>query len=204
MSEILNANPTIRNASDLPSRRRQASPHLSSKTSLGLFSSTVPASAYAPDPFTPSSSSESDNSDDDDTVEPIDVQEIYGKSPLLLQFEWSLPVTSDVDLASFDRIQFTGESAGVLFSSRTVQTTTMNDLLPNDRSSTIPATHEQLLARAFDYPAVPTGSVPMGGWAHSGPCMSIVQIHDLDFSPLLCKHPSNSNEQSNLGLVEIS
>lgn len=82
MSETLNANPTIRNASDLPSRRRQASPQSSSKTSLGLFSSTVPASAYAPDPFTRSTSSESENSDDDDTVEPIDEQEIYGGSPL--------------------------------------------------------------------------------------------------------------------------
>jgi len=86
MSEILNANPAIRNASDLPSRRRQASPHSSSKTSLGLFSSTVPPSAYAPDPFTLSTSSASENSDDDDAVEPIDEQEIYGRSPLFLQF----------------------------------------------------------------------------------------------------------------------
>ncbi|KAL8823193.1 MAG: hypothetical protein Q9191_006083, partial [Dirinaria sp. TL-2023a] len=79
MSEILNANPTIRNASDLPSRRRQPSPSSSSstKTSLGLFSSTVPASAYAPDPFLSPGSSDSEISDDDDTVEPIDEQEIY-------------------------------------------------------------------------------------------------------------------------------
>lgn len=78
MSEILNANPTIRNASDLPSRRRDGVAQ-TSKTPLGLFSSTVPPSAYLPDPFSPSQVSDSDGSDDDlDTVEPIDEQEIYG------------------------------------------------------------------------------------------------------------------------------
>ncbi|KAG7005866.1 hypothetical protein G7Y79_00017g042480 [Physcia stellaris] len=77
MSEILNANPTVRNTSDLPSRRRETSPHSSKQRTLGLFSSTVPASAYSPDPFTPSTSSDEENSDDDDIVEPIDEQEIY-------------------------------------------------------------------------------------------------------------------------------
>lgn len=83
MSEILNANPTIRNTSDLPSRRRQASPHSFKQNTLGLFSSTVPASAYSPDPFTPLLSSDEENSDDDDIVEPIDEQEIYGESRAL-------------------------------------------------------------------------------------------------------------------------
>ena len=87
MSEILNANPTIRNSSDLPSRRRQTSPHSSKQHALGLFSSTIPASAYSSDPFTPSTSSDEENSEDDDIVEPIDEQEIYGWSRALLCFE---------------------------------------------------------------------------------------------------------------------
>lgn len=75
MAEVLNANPTIRNASDLPSRRRQAHAQPSSTTPKGLFSSIVPPSAYLPDPFSPSSSSTSDQDDAD--IEPIDEQEIY-------------------------------------------------------------------------------------------------------------------------------
>ena len=78
MSEVLNANPTIRNASDLPSRRRQGNSQ-SSKTPSGLFASIVPASAHLPDPFLPPSSESEESSDDDDSVEPIDEQEIYGK-----------------------------------------------------------------------------------------------------------------------------
>ena len=82
MSEVLNANPTIRNASDLPSRRRQLSSQTSSKSPLGLFASTVPASAYAPDPFSPTTS-DPDNPDlADDSVDPIDEQEIYGIASL--------------------------------------------------------------------------------------------------------------------------
>jgi len=81
MSEILNANPTIRNASDLPSRRRLGDSQPSSKTPKGLFSSTIPAAAYLPDPFSPSTSSESELSDEEeDGVEPIDEQEVYGKT----------------------------------------------------------------------------------------------------------------------------
>lgn len=80
MSEVLNANPTIRSASDLPSRQLRTSPHSRSNgTSLGLLTSTIPSSAYTPDPFSPSSSlSDSDNEADSDAVEPIDEQEIYG------------------------------------------------------------------------------------------------------------------------------
>ena len=81
MSEVLNANPTIRNASDLPSRRRPSSsqhPHKSSRTPLGIFASTVPAAAYIPDPFSPSLPSDSESSgEEDDIEEPIDEQEIY-------------------------------------------------------------------------------------------------------------------------------
>lgn len=81
MSEILNANPTIRNASDLPSRRRLGDSQPSSKTPKGLFSSTIPAAAYLPDPFSPLTSSDSELSDEEeDGVEPIDEQEVYGKT----------------------------------------------------------------------------------------------------------------------------
>lgn len=81
MSEVLNANPTIRNVSDLPSRHGQISKRPSRKGSLGLLTSTIPSSAYTPDPFSsPSSSSDVGSSDDDDVVEPIDEQEIYGNS----------------------------------------------------------------------------------------------------------------------------
>ncbi|MCJ1262157.1 hypothetical protein MMC22_002027 [Lobaria immixta] len=80
MSDGFNANPTIRNASDLPSRRRQTSAHQpSSNASLGLLTSTIPPSAYIPDPFSPSppSSDEESSDEDADLVEPIDEQEIY-------------------------------------------------------------------------------------------------------------------------------
>ncbi|MCJ1403539.1 hypothetical protein MMC11_006762 [Xylographa trunciseda] len=76
MAEIQNANPTIRNASDLPTRRRRTSSPSTKKDPLGLFASTIPSSTYLVDPFDAAlHTSESDS--DDDTVEPIDEQEIY-------------------------------------------------------------------------------------------------------------------------------
>ena len=91
MSEVLNANPTIRNSSDLPSRRRQTSPHSSKQHTLGLFASTVPASAYSPDPFEPLTSSDEETSDDEHIVEPIDEQEIYGESRTLI-YAWTTAI----------------------------------------------------------------------------------------------------------------
>ena len=76
MSEILNANPTIRNASDLPSRRRHEDSHSQSKAPKGLFASIIPPEAYLPDPFEPQSPY-SEVSDEEE--EPIDEQEIYGR-----------------------------------------------------------------------------------------------------------------------------
>ena len=78
MSEILNANPTIRNASDLPSRRQHFSCQTSSKSPLGLLASTVPTYAYLPDPFSPAISDPENSDSEDDSVDPIDEQEIYG------------------------------------------------------------------------------------------------------------------------------
>ena len=84
MAEVLNANPAIRNPSDLPSRSRQGHAQASSNIPKGLFSSTVPPSAYLPDPFSPSSSSDPELFDDNDAaIEPIDEQEIYGNRQLL-------------------------------------------------------------------------------------------------------------------------
>ena len=81
MSEILNANPAIRSVSDLPSRRQRGNIQSASKTPKGLFTSTVPPSAYLPDPFFTSTISDSESADEDaDEVEPIDEQEIYGWS----------------------------------------------------------------------------------------------------------------------------
>ena len=78
-----NENPTILNASDLPSRRRQQKRILSSNPShggTGLLSSVAPV-GYASDPFTLQDlqRSEDDDSDGDDSiVDQIDAQEIYG------------------------------------------------------------------------------------------------------------------------------
>lgn len=80
MSEILNANPTIRNASDLPTRRQRNASQSSRQNTLGLFSSNIPSSAYLADPFSAASGSSSDSdSEEDSSSEPIDEQEIYGK-----------------------------------------------------------------------------------------------------------------------------
>lgn len=78
MSETLNANPTIRSATDLPSRRRQTDDSGTGHRPLGLLASAVPDAAYLPDPFSPRAFSDADSSSsDDDVVEPIDEQEIY-------------------------------------------------------------------------------------------------------------------------------
>ena len=80
MAEIQNANPTIRNVSDLPTRRRRTSSPSSKKRTLGLFANSIPSPAYLSDPFDTTRSASGSDSDDDDTLEPIDEQEIYGES----------------------------------------------------------------------------------------------------------------------------
>ncbi|KAI9759602.1 MAG: hypothetical protein M1835_000351 [Candelina submexicana] len=73
-----NANPTILNPSDLPTRRRQVAFQKAGEGKSALFGDIIPSSAYLNDPFTanPGSSTESE-SEDDDAAEPIDEQEIY-------------------------------------------------------------------------------------------------------------------------------
>jgi len=76
MADPQNANPTILNASDLPTRRRRASSHKSSPGGLSIFS--YPPPAYTEDAFSQSTNSKLDSdSDTDSIVEPIDEQEIY-------------------------------------------------------------------------------------------------------------------------------
>lgn len=80
-----NENPTILNASDLPSRKRQPKRTLSSSLATGLLSSVAPT-ACTNDPFVignvsdPLSNGDEDECDGDDfNVDHIDEQEIYGQ-----------------------------------------------------------------------------------------------------------------------------
>jgi metal-sulfur cluster biosynthetic enzyme len=76
MEDGKNANPTIINPSDLPTRRRKASTDKSQPNGLGTFSH--PSPPYISNPFFQAldPTSESD-SDADSEVEPIDEQEIF-------------------------------------------------------------------------------------------------------------------------------
>ena len=90
MAEVLNANPTIRNASDLPSRRRLSSSNERKNDLLSLITGSPSSDEFA-DPFdTPPSSTFSGS---DEEFEPIDEQEIYGRftSPPLLPSNPSKP-----------------------------------------------------------------------------------------------------------------
>jgi hypothetical protein len=73
-----NANPTILNPSDLPSRRSDSLEKKRDHGGTGLFDDLVPAYNYLSDPFERTISS---SDSDDDSVEDIDAQEIYGGSP---------------------------------------------------------------------------------------------------------------------------
>lgn len=75
-----NANPTILNPSDLPSRRRDSLAKRHNDGGTGLFDNLIPRYNYLSDPFDePLSATDSD----DDAPEVIDEQEIYG-TPVLL------------------------------------------------------------------------------------------------------------------------
>jgi hypothetical protein len=79
-SEMQNSNPTILNATDLPTRLRPAVSHKPGIFGNGLFATTLPSvGAEELLPVGSYSSAESD-SDDDLVEEPIDEQEIYGKA----------------------------------------------------------------------------------------------------------------------------
>lgn len=72
-----NANPTILDASDLPSRHREITIKQRQDGSIGLFDAFLPAYAY-PYNNTEVPCSPEDSSDDEDVTEEIDAQEIYG------------------------------------------------------------------------------------------------------------------------------
>jgi metal-sulfur cluster biosynthetic enzyme len=70
-----NANPTILNPSDLPSRRSESTVKRRDNSGAGLFDDLIPRYNYLSDPFDePVSASDSE---DDDAREAIDEQEIY-------------------------------------------------------------------------------------------------------------------------------
>ena len=76
--ELQNTNPTILNASDLPTRRRPSVTLKRADGGTGLFDALLPAQVFPHDPFSSSASSSSSDVDaEDDAVEPIDEQEIY-------------------------------------------------------------------------------------------------------------------------------
>jgi hypothetical protein len=76
MDDKQNANPTILNASDLPSRRRGSTANGRDVGGAGLFDNLIPHYNYLNDPFEqPELSSDSE----DDEIEHIDEQEVYGE-----------------------------------------------------------------------------------------------------------------------------
>jgi hypothetical protein len=82
MEDVQNANPTILNASDLPSRRRETQVKIRKDGGSGLFDSLQPTlsdpySLFAPQYQAVGGTSESET-DEDDSEEEIDEQEIYG------------------------------------------------------------------------------------------------------------------------------
>ncbi|KAH6878836.1 uncharacterized protein J4E88_004168 [Alternaria novae-zelandiae] len=70
-----NANPTILNPSDLPSRRSDSTAKRRDDGGTGLFDNLIPRYNYLSDPFDDSVSA--GDSDSDDAREDIDEQEIY-------------------------------------------------------------------------------------------------------------------------------
>jgi metal-sulfur cluster biosynthetic enzyme len=76
MADPQNANPTILNASDLPTRRLRASSNKPVPRGPSIFS--YPSPTYSDSPFSQATSSGIDSdTDSDSVVEPIDEQEIY-------------------------------------------------------------------------------------------------------------------------------
>ncbi|KKY17341.1 putative cytoplasmic protein required for cell [Phaeomoniella chlamydospora] len=85
MADPENANPTILNAADLPTRRRRpSSSNKASDATQGIFSIPSPSSYLSTSSFLDNTFSDASHSDhsvsdisDEDGIEPIDTQEIY-------------------------------------------------------------------------------------------------------------------------------
>jgi len=78
-----NANPTILNPSDLPSRRQGDVVQARKDGGTGLFDGLIPAYSYLNDSYSYfndsyETSSSSSDTDESDIVEEIDEQEVYG------------------------------------------------------------------------------------------------------------------------------
>jgi hypothetical protein len=84
MDDKDNANPTILNPSDLPSRRRDSTVKRRDDGGSGLFDDLIPRYNYLSDPFDESVSA---SDSDDDAVDNIDEQEIYGALTPLLRLQ---------------------------------------------------------------------------------------------------------------------
>lgn len=76
MAEVLNANPVVHRASDLPARKRPLAPPVR-KNPLAFATGIIPTAPTIEELFSPPSLPAS--STDDEDSEPIDEQEIYGK-----------------------------------------------------------------------------------------------------------------------------
>lgn len=79
-----NANPTILNPSDLPTRHQPTSTFQRADGGTGLFDRLTPSSVFFSDPL--DSSVASSDSESDDQVEAIDEQEIFGSSSSFKDF----------------------------------------------------------------------------------------------------------------------
>jgi hypothetical protein len=87
MADVQNSNPTILNAADLPSRLRPAPTGKTSAYGPGIFTPSLPDSS---DLFSTSPLSSSEPESDDDLMEePIDEQEIYGRTPARYSLRYS-------------------------------------------------------------------------------------------------------------------
>ena len=84
-ADPINANPTILNASDLPTRRRPSPAHGSHEARSSLLASVISPASFLEDPFVDAlSPSSASGGDDGDAIELIDEQEIYGMFERLL------------------------------------------------------------------------------------------------------------------------
>lgn len=79
MDDVQNANPTILNPSDLPTRRQTNEVKARADGGTGLFDDLIPSNGYESDI---SRSEASSDEEDSDEIEEIDAQEIYGMPPL--------------------------------------------------------------------------------------------------------------------------
>lgn len=76
-----NANPTILNTSQLPTRQRKKGRKVQ-RNDVAKISNIMRKPQYLSDPFYDISWSDDTESDDEFTAEPIDEQEVYGKTAL--------------------------------------------------------------------------------------------------------------------------